>query len=172
MWSCVAIDPGGVSGWCALSVHDIAMRDPGYQILDNIALVSVGEYSGDLGSQVNNIINLFDCWTEAEYVIEDFILRTHVTSREVLDPVRITAAVTWWLGHGERAHKSRSLPIRTIHTQSPSLAMTTVTDDRLKEANLYALTVGKPHGRDALRHALTWARRAKSRPRARARATA
>lgn len=53
------------------------------------------------------------------------------------------------------------MPGRPIIWQQPALAMSTVTDDRLKKMGLYAPTMGKEHGRDGLRHALTWAKRAR-----------
>ena len=162
MWNCVAIDPGGTSGWCALSVHELAMYDPEYAILDNINIWSCGEFIGELGEQVDRIIELCDAWPNAEYVFEDFVLRTQVMSREVLDPVRVAEPVKWWLERGYKLLGDDELGPRSIALQLSSLAMTTVTDSRLKAIGMYLPTVGKPHARDALRHALTWARRRKA----------
>jgi hypothetical protein len=162
MWTCVAVDPGGTSGWCVLSVHDVAMRDPGYRVLENIARWSVGEITGGIGEQVDALIELIEAWTDADVVFEDFVLRTANSAREVLDPVRITHPVGWWLERGFKRADDPDLEARQLHLQQPSLAMTTVTDERLKAWGLYHLTAGKPHGRDALRHALTWARRRKA----------
>jgi hypothetical protein len=46
----------------------------------------------------------------------------------------------------------------------PALAKTTMTDERLRDLGLYEQTVGKEHGRDALRHALTFWKRVKTQP--------
>lgn len=161
MWTCIAVDPGGTSGWCVLSVHDVAMVDPDYRILENIARWSAGEFTGPISGQVDQLIDLIECWDTAELVFEDFILRTANASREVLDPVRITEPVSWWLESGYKRADDPDLERRVIELQQPAMAMTTVTDDRLKAWGLYHLTAGKPHARDAVRHAITFARRRK-----------
>lgn len=164
MWECIALDPGGTSGWCQLSIHEIAMYSDEYKILENIVRWSAGEITGTVGHQIDQLVDLCEAWEGAEIVSEDFIVRTANSSREVLDPVRIMEPLKWWIERGgQRAwdtHEDDWQP-RMLHLQQPSLAMSTVTDDRLKAYGMYSLTAGKPHARDALRHALTFARRRK-----------
>ena len=50
---------------------------------------------------------------------------------------------------------------RAIIKQQGSLAMTAITDERLKRMGLYTPLSGKEHARDAVRHNLTWLKRAK-----------
>lgn len=173
LWTCIGLDPGGTTGWCVLSVYSEAMRSDEYRILENVAAWSAGEVTGSIGHQIDKLIELLDSWPEAEVVCEDFILRSMVMDRTVLDPVRITEPLKWWLERGgRRAWDAEedgpdAWKPRVMHLQQPSLAMTSVTDDRLKDYGVYSLTAGKPHARDALRHALTFTRRRKAEMRVR-----
>jgi len=165
MWDCIALDPGGTTGWCVVGVYEVAMYSPDYRILENIARWSVGQFAGSIGRQIDQLIELVDAWPDAEVVCEDFILRTSNPGREVLDPVRITEPLKWWMERGGArawdAEEEGDWHPRELQLQQPALAMTTVTDERLKAMGLYSLTAGLPHGRDAVRHALTFARRRK-----------
>ena len=82
-------------------------------------------------------------------MVEDFILRQFTMARDLLAPVRVTAAFQY----GLRA--LRPANPRTYVRQQPSLAMRSVTDDRLKAWGFWAPLKGAPHGRDATRHAIT-----------------
>jgi len=165
MWTCIGLDPGGTTGWCVLRIHLIAMQSDEYRILDNIIGWSAGQVNGSINHQIDRLVDLVDAWPEAEVVCEDFILRQMSGGRDLLDPVRITQPVEWWLASGGRrawdSEEGEDWKSRELHIQSPSLAMTTITDDRMKSFGLYSLTAGQPHARDALRHALTFARRRK-----------
>lgn len=167
MWTCIGLDPGGTTGWCVLRIHAVAMRSNEYRILENVASWTAGQINGSIGHQIDKLVELVDAWPEAEIVCEDFVLRQMRGGRELLDPVRITEPLKWWLERGgirawdhyedgEGAWKPRGMEL-----QQPSLAMTTITDERLKAFGVFNLTKGQPHARDAVRHALTFARRRK-----------
>lgn len=166
MWTCIGLDPGGTTGWCVLRIHEIAMTSPQYRILENMAGWAVGQINGSINHQIDKLVDLVDAWPEAEVVCEDFLLRQLRGGRELLDPVRITAPLAWWLERGGRrawdVEEGEDWKPRELHLQQPALAMTTITDDRLKAFGVLHLTAGQPHARDAMRHALTFARRRKT----------
>jgi hypothetical protein len=94
-------------------------------------------------------------WYGAALVIEDFLLRKRSMDRELLSPVRLTAAL-------EYAVEAEGLNM-TLHRQQPAEAMTVATDERLKAWGLYKRAGGMQHARDADRHAITFFRKAKQR---------
>lgn len=165
MWTCIGLDPGGTTGWCVLRVHLIAMTSGDYRILDNVVAWSSGQINGSVGHQIDKLVDTVEAWPEAEVVCEDFYLRQLRGGPELLDPVRITEPLKWWLERGGRrawdTDEGEDWKPRELHMQQPSLAMTTITDDRLRDYGIYDLTAGQPHARDAVRHALTFARRRK-----------
>lgn len=114
---------------------------------DPLGISITGESAG-----VSEMLQLVDGWPGAAVLSEDFILRTANMSRDVLSAVRITAAFEfgcWVLGH------------TLVPRQQPSLAKTTVTDERLKLWGFYRSEGGMRHARDADRHAITFLRRCK-----------
>jgi hypothetical protein len=143
------IDPGGTSGWCLFVIDKRALLDPGAKILDNIAFWSAGQWSGIEQRQARAASEMARAWGAA-MVIEDFILRTLSGGRELLAPVRVTSAIEQDL-YGS--------PFSIIK-QQPAMAMSTMTDLRLKEQGLWL--PGLPHANDATRHVLTWLRRKKA----------
>jgi len=149
----VAFDPGGVTGWAVVSVHPVAVLDPAYPITTNITHLAVGHFNGSEFDQVESMLQLCEDWLGCAKVTENFILMTSNTGEALLAPVRINAAFRYGLGRKAR-----------LWRQNPALAKTTITDDRLKIMGLYEQTVGKEHGRDALRHALTFWKRIKTQP--------
>jgi hypothetical protein len=142
------------------------MTSPQYRILENMAGWAVGQINGSINHQIDKLVDLVDAWPEAEVVCEDFQLRQLRGGRELLDPVRITQPLAWWLERGGRrawdVEEGEDWKPRELHLQQPALAMTTITDDRLKAFGVLHLTAGQPHARDAMRHALTFARRRKT----------
>lgn len=117
----------------------------------------VGELEG-----ASKIVTDLCCWLgmtsfaqmqhELAIVIEDFILRPgpHGSKRSGLAPVRMTSFIlcelrATWLG---------KIPVTV---QSASQAKGYMTDERLKAAGWWVK--GKPHSRDALRHAATYVAR-------------
>lgn len=97
-------------------------------------------------------------------VVEDFVLRggqTHNPVRSGLSPDRVQAMLHALLlvdaagsgGSGGSGGSAGVLGVGQIMWLSASMAKTTITDERLKYMGLYVK--GKPHARDALRHAIT-----------------
>ena len=153
LYVCVSFDPGGTTGWAVFGVHSDAINDPEYRIIDNIEFWSLGEFWGPDREQAREMFELVEQWPTAKIVMEDFVLRKFSSARELLSPVRICER---FCGRMDQAGDERP-----IIKQQPSLAMSTITDARLKKMGLYNATVGKEHGRDATRHNLTWLKRAK-----------
>lgn len=180
----IAVDPGGTSGWCALAVEADALACSDVSILASIVHNTIGQVAGDENEQADFLVELMYCWPSATRVIEDFTLRKFSRGRELLSPVRITARIEYglagseWLRQdglgGDDGWDGGPFPIVTttdgtaqrMFYQPSELAKTTVTDARLRDWGLY--TPGQEHARDALRHAITFLRRAKERPRLRA----
>lgn len=91
-------------------------------------------------------------------IIEDFILRQFRQDADLLAPVRMIAKIEYEIfTSNEQRGKSNQ---QRIKKQQPSLAKSTATDDRMKEWGLWI--PGQPHARDALRHGITFLRRAKT----------
>lgn len=81
-------------------------------------------------------------------VIEDFILRERTMTRDLLSPVRITAALYVLLCQHEWKMQ--------VVLQSPS-DKSVINDERLKALGLWA--VGQRHARDAYRHLMLYLRK-------------
>jgi hypothetical protein len=154
-YSCASFDPGGTTGWAVMSVYREAIEDPEYKILENVAHWSAGEFVGPWESQVDQMIELVLSWPSAKVVCEDFYLRQMAVD---LSPVKVTSAFEYEMRRISRKYKGG--PVRPVIKQMPALAMA-ITDDRLRAWGYYASLTGQPHARDALKHNLTWLRRAK-----------
>ena len=172
----IAIDPGGTTGWSLISVHPEALIEPKADIFENLfthqhGQVDCGVHRGNMGSSLHegisthgefsgayDIAELIKAWPSAAVVIEDFQLRQFRQDRDLLSPVRITAAVgvSMWLDG------------RDYHTQQPADAKSTCSDARLKEWRMYDKTGGMEHARDADRHAILFLKKAKVNKRFRA----
>lgn len=140
-----AVDPGGTSGWGLVWVPWEVLLDGRIPLHEHVSW-DCGEFSGDEDKQATQLISLIQEFPEAAWVFEDFHIRTTAVE---LSPVRITAKVQFGL-------YTLGLP-RIRFFQNPDLAMTTVTDIRQKRWGLWEK--GKEHGRDGIKHALTFARR-------------
>lgn len=199
LWTCIAYDPGGTTGWGLLALYPEALN-PGYRILDNVVFWTCGQFVGSAVSQGRQMALLAAAWPTAHIVMEDFILRAFRQDRILLEPVRVISSFEASLAALETAiccgnwakHNCQNnidlseYPARSTHyfLQQPSLAMSTMTDERLRAAEEAALSVragngagtgsggvggaglgffsatrGLPHARDAVRHMLTFARR-------------
>jgi hypothetical protein len=141
-----------------MMVHREALEDPDVDILDNVLHWEQGQFEGEEVDQAFQIAELMDLWDDAAFVMEDFILQQFSQGRELLSPVRLTAMLSY---HAAISYDSP----RTIFLQMPSLAMSTVTDPRLKSWGFYK--PGSVHARDATRHAITFLRRSKENTRLR-----
>jgi hypothetical protein len=80
---------------------------------------------------------------------------------EMYSPMRLNTLVKWALRRGYDGLDEFDVPPRQMFTQEPSLAMSTATDERLKDWGLYKREGGEEHARDATRHGITFLRRAK-----------
>lgn len=165
----IAIDPGGTTGWSLMTVHPEALTEPQADLFENIFVhqhgqVDCGSHRGNLGtslhegistdgefSGVYDLAELIRAWPSAAVVIEDFNLRQMRMDRELLSPVRITAALgnAMWLDG------------RDYHVQQPSDAKNVCSDARLKQWKMYDTVGGLRHARDADRHAILFLRKAK-----------
>lgn len=154
LYEVVALDPGETTGWAVFGVYMIALRSGEYSILSNIDFWSEGQITGPEDLQAKKMVDLCEAWPAAHRVVEDFVLRKFTQSRSLLAPVRITAKFEHglWLRDPDDCK---------YILQQPSLAMTAVTDERLKAWGYWNPLVGQEHARDAVRHAITWLRRAK-----------
>jgi hypothetical protein len=141
----IALDPGGTTGWALFQVHPDAMTgDPDITVMSNIEWWTAGEFTGSSLSQCDEVVELCVSWPGARLVTEDFKLRQMAAE---LDPVEINHTVAW------------ALRPRYFVKQSAALAMGTVTDDRQKAWGFWI--PGKPHARDAVKHAITFLKRKK-----------
>jgi hypothetical protein len=109
----IAVDPGGTTGWSLISVHPGCLVEADAPVLDNIQLhqhgqVDCGSRRGNLAttlhpdistdgefSGVYDVAKLCEQWPSAAVVIEDFHLRQFRKDRDLLSPVRITAALEY-----------------------------------------------------------------------------
>lgn len=150
VYQVIAIDPGGTTGWAIFQVHPEAMEgDPELELFGkygNVEWWTAGEFTGKQDNQIDEIVELVNSWPAARIVTEKFILRQMAAQ---LDPVEINAVLRW------------AIRPRYFIEQQPGLAMSTVTDDRQKDMGLWV--PGKPHARDAVKHAVTFLKRQKER---------
>jgi hypothetical protein len=141
----IALDPGGTTGWSIFQVHPDAMSgDPTIPVMANVECWYAGEFTGSQDSQIDEILAMVEEWPHARLVTEDFHLRQ---VNAVLDPVEINAILRW------------ACRPRYWVKQQPGLAMGTVSDDRQKAWGYWV--PGKPHARDAVKHAITFLKRRK-----------
>jgi hypothetical protein len=156
-------DPGGTTGWAALSIylrHIATLATYGLDALGSeILLIRSGQLSGSELRQTDAAYALVQAGVdrgESDYVLflyEDFILRKRLKSRALLSPVRMTSRLQALNSFHWQFHELK---------QQPSLAKTATPDKMLKKYNLY--TPGKPHANDAKRHAITLVRRFAAKP--------
>lgn len=161
----VAIDPGGTTGWAVLQVHSQSLIDGDVPILANVEHFASGQFTGSELDQAIEVVDLFEQWPGSALLIEDFILRVSSADRSLLSPVRITAHIEALV---QAPRLREGLPDLPIFKQTPEMAMSTATDERLKRWGLYR--PGEQHARDATRHAITFIRKMKGQANVRARA--
>lgn len=138
-----------------------------FRILDNIEAFDAREFYGDEDDQVDGIVDMIQAWGTgaSPLVAEQFILRTFRMDEALLSPVRVTAKLGRAVRRlGIEGKAGREVRRRLI-LQQPSIALGMITDERLKamqRGRLFNPTIGKPHARDAVRHALSFLRREKA----------
>jgi hypothetical protein len=166
----IAIDPGGTTGWSLMSVHPESLTNPHADFLDNMfkhqhGQVDCGSHRGNLDSSLHtgistdgefsgvyDLTDLIESWPASAIVIEDFTLRQQRKDRDLLSPVRITAALGFALW----------LKGRDYHVQQPNDAKNICNDCRLKEWGMYDSAGNLIHARDADRHAILFLRKCKN----------
>jgi len=154
--SVFAVDPGETTGWAVVSVPPESLLDRSINLLEDMEF-DCGQLTGSEDAQAERLCDLAITF-DGPVIIEDFTLRQFRMDRSLLSPVRVTAKLEYdiYLVNKDVGKESQ---IR-IKKQQPSLAKSTATDARLKEWGLWE--VGAPHARDAIRHAVTFLRRAKA----------
>lgn len=156
----VWFDPGSSTGWSVMCIDESAFKDPRAKITNSFVAWSAGEFWGELHEVVDATIEVASRWAfrGASFKgclfnlgVEDFILRKNIKTREMLDPVRVQA-------HIEHKAGKRGVPCY----RQPSSMMDSVDDQMLKDLDVWDLLPNQRHARDAVRHALVFARRLKA----------
>jgi hypothetical protein len=155
----ISVDPGGTTGWSIMCVHPEALSVKDVPILSNIRHWAHGQISTENSLQgerkcVHTLLQIIEVWPGALVVIEDFILMKKSMGRELLSPVRITAALEYALQ--EIGWKN--------FTRQGREALTEANDDRMKRWGLYKRAGGQEHARDADRHSIVKLRKLSTRP--------
>lgn len=147
----IGIDPGETTGWAKIDIprDSIFGEEPG-EILD----FKHGELNGPESAQALTFCRIAKRYIWPTIALEDFTLRTSVTSREVLAPVRVAAMIRFCVD------TSMAGSVIGLEMQLPAMAFETMPDNRLRKAGLWV--EGSAHIRDAARHAMTLIRRAKA----------
>jgi hypothetical protein len=154
----IGIDPGETTGWAKISIpRDSMFGDAPGEILD----FKHGEFTGPETAQAKTFCRIAKRYIWPTIALEDFTLRTSVTSREVLAPVRVAAKIHLCIELGMAGS------VIGVEWQLPAMAFDTMPDNRLRKAGLWV--EGGEHERDAARHAMTLIRRAKRDPKLAAR---
>jgi hypothetical protein len=116
------------------------------------------------------MLELFDLWEDAAVGIERFTIRKFLQHQEFLSPVRIRSKIEYglWLMEKWKADED-DRPVgrpRYLFLQDPSMAKSTLTDDRQRSLKLWE--PGADHKRDAIKHCYTFMVRAQQKPKLRA----
>lgn len=149
----IGVDPGETTGWAKITIpRNSIFGDAKGKILD----FKHGELTGPETAQAIAFCRIAKRYIWPTIALEDFTLRTNVTSREVLSPVRVAAKIHFCIETG------RAGSVIGVEWQLPATAMETMPDNRLEKAGLWV--EGSEHIRDAARHAMTLIRRAKRDP--------
>lgn len=142
-----------------------------YRLLDNVNSWSCGQITGERDLQVDEMIAFTRAWpSTAVVVMEHFILRQLRMDSTLLLPRDISERYRQLLRDlGPHKDKWRTAPRsagyrkRDVVLQPPSLGLGMMDDRRLNAIGhgFFNGTKGKPHARDAVRHALAFLRREK-----------
>lgn len=147
----IAFDSGGTTGWAVCAVRPASLTNNRVMIMDSISHLAWGQFYGSERRQVDQMLELCDAWPGAARLTEQFRLRKFSADPVLLAPVRVNAAFSYASGEDT-----------ALYYQSPALAMTTITDDTLRDLGYWEKTHAQPHARDALRHAFTFWKRVKT----------
>jgi hypothetical protein len=154
------IDPGTVSGVAVVWFDPWAVfegKTTAKTVLAYSEMFLSGPENGPNG-QINRYLRLLRTLNQTPGLAsgcESFTMRQLNQDWEFLAPVRIRAGLEARMSMAP-ARKESETGI-TLFTQSPSDALTTFTNDRLKAQRMY--TPGPDHINDAKRHCLLWIRK-------------
>ncbi len=161
----VWVDPGGTTGWAVMSVNpvDLVGPKPIHRIIQHWVC---GDIKHNEDVMASEMLQLYDMWEDAAAGIERFDLRQLAVD---LSPVSVTAKIKYglWLAEKWKAEEDdrQQGPPRYLFTQTPSLAKTTLTDDKQREFKLWE--PGPDHKRDGVKHCYTFLSRARENPKMR-----
>ena len=137
-------DPGGTTGWayCSIGVRSLLDGD----VFARMRIDRHGELKGPEDPMANEMVNMATGVRQAALGIESFSLRKFHRGAELLSPVRIRAKYEYGLYILSEE--------RRVFYQSPSDAMTTLTDERQRKHDLWI--PGDDHMRVAVKHCATF----------------
>jgi hypothetical protein len=135
-----------------------------------IAHWACGDTHKNENQMASEMLELYDAWDDAAIGIEKFTIRKFLSHNEFLSPVRIRSKIEYglWLQEKWEAEEV-GRPVgrgRHLWLQDPSLAKSTLTDDRQRDYGLW--DPGPDHKRDAIKHCYTFLQRAQEKPKMRA----
>lgn len=161
--STVWIDPGGITGWGVMAVSPelLVGEKPLHLCVEHWAC---GEITGNENQMASEVLQLYDMWDDAAIGLESFVIRKFLQHKEFLAPVRIRSKIEYGLWLAEKwdaVEQDREIGHgRWLFTQDPSLAKSTLTDERQKEYGLWS--PGRDHKRDAIKHCYTFLKRCRA----------
>ena len=153
----VAYDPGGTTGWCVMSIRPVDLLTQDAEFARQIKHFAAGQIGGAENEQIDQLAEMADMWSDAAVCGESFVPRKFNQTTEFYAPMRVNAVMGWVL-HGNG---------RMLFTQSPEMAKSRWTDERLKANKSCGrpwYIVGQEHARDGVRHAALFIKRAKAQP--------
>jgi hypothetical protein len=168
----VGFDPGVTTGWCVMRCDLETLRSEGFRALalanpdPDMFSWEVGSFTGPEPYQAEQMMALlrgtwmhgqgiFDAGAESDLfvgIIESFSLREFSRDPSLLSSPRVAAAFL------ALAYRVLTIP---VVLQTPSEALATIDDHRLKMLNLWSGPDGKDgeHQRDATKHCIVLARK-------------
>lgn len=163
-YAVAAVDPGGTSGVFACVVDNASrtMKETAQGVAENETEILIGQITGDFRTQASEIATVLKDWYASQAM--DYVApANHYLVIENWDTMRKNPGreiISAWIAAGLDCLMTEGLnPIFTpeqITYFNAGQAKAYATNERLKLWNLYDLTRGKPHARDASRH---WATR-------------
>jgi hypothetical protein len=142
----MGVDPGFTSGVTILGVPYLSMYSTSPY---RRAYFETFEVSGNYASQALEICDASREFFPLAMIVESFYPAKPITSEEYLSPVHVGDRIAF-------CHETKYI-INTFFWQTPSQAMETAPDSRLKAWDLYR--PGPDHMKDSTRHVVTFLRR-------------
>jgi hypothetical protein len=149
----MGIDGGGTTGWGIIGVERASIFGPEKSAIRHF---KHGQVTGSYTEQVLTLLQIIKTYHNPYYTlalaVESFSPRKPITSEEFFAPLEINARLQFLVD----THKIHS----PLFYQTPSFALSTASDKRLKRWGLY--TPGPDHVKDGTRHAISFIRRCKA----------